>query len=99
MEQCYSDNSEKVVVSNVVESFKKFNQGCRRPNRRRHLELCGYKLTRLIERDHTDDSPRKQAMQHLDALSKSQGGFYHGITLPLKDYHGWTYYEVWTKRI
>lgn len=82
---------------NKVETFNKFNQGKRRPNRHRHLELCGFSLTRRIHPE--DGKPSKLAMVHAQGLSESKGGFYHAVTLPKRDYDGWIYYEVWTKRI
>ncbi|HFQ4886628.1 TPA: hypothetical protein ACGU4A_003894 [Vibrio vulnificus] len=87
---------------NKIETFNKFNCGMRRPNRQRHLELCGFKLTRIIEPYlHYEDSPKpmEMAMRHINALSETNGCFYHGVTLPKKDYEGWTYYEVWTRQI
>lgn len=87
------------MLANIVETFHKFNQGQRRPDRRRHLELCGFERTRVIEPFNHEATPRELAMRHLNALSESDGGFYHGVTLPKKDYEGWAYYEVWTKKL
>lgn len=87
------------MQGNIVETFRKFNKGQRRPDRRRHLELCGFKLTRVIESSEHDERPSILAKQHIDGLSTINGCYYHGVTLPFKDYHGWTYYEVWTKKL
>lgn len=84
-------------MANLVETFKTFNRNQRRPNRTRHLELCGFRLTRRVHPE--DGKPSEQAMEYLDALSHVNKCFYHAVTLAKKDYDGWTYYEVWTKQI
>lgn len=84
-------------MSNYVETFNKFNQGMRRPDRRRHLELCGFTLTRLVNPE--GGKPAALALEHVNNLSIAHKCFFQGVTLPRKDSDGWTYYEVWTKKL
>tara|TARA_R110000787_G_scaffold44901_3_gene109796 strand:+ start:554 stop:814 length:261 start_codon:yes stop_codon:yes gene_type:complete len=82
---------------NIVETFNNFNGGMRRPNRREHMRHCDFVLSMLLE-DY-DDKPMVEVKNYLDKLSEEIGGNYHAVTLPYKNSHGWTYYEVWRKTI
>lgn len=89
---------------NKVETFNKFNQGQRRPDRRRHLELCGFKRTKEFYSVLEEGKPSDVAWRHVYFLSDAKDGYYHAITLPrqtkqAKDGDDYLYYEIWTKRL
>ncbi|CAH9013091.1 conserved hypothetical protein [Vibrio phage 249E41-1] len=85
-------------MKNIVETFNKFNKGCRRPNRREHLHLCGYTLWRSIEPAH-GERISEIVTDILDGDTKVTGKGYHAVTLPKRDRDGWIYYHVYRKVI
>lgn len=85
------------MQANKVETFDKFNQKRRRPDRRAHMRNCGFCISQVLENNQLDEKPSKQTKKRLDALTQEAGGFRHAVLLPYKDYHGCIIYEVWTK--
>jgi len=76
-----------------VQHYNSFNKGVRRPQgRRKHLELCGFKLVKAdISSD--DGSPVKQAKE----FYKFGHDYKHYVLLDVKSYDGWTFYDVYAK--
>ena len=49
-------------MKNKIETFNRFNEGNRRPDRKRHMELCGFGFSRdLIPFEYNFNSPREVA--------------------------------------
>lgn len=74
-------NLFKVLLmrKNTVQTFAAFNQGCRRPDRKRHLELCGYKL--IAEFNSEEGKPSELALVHLESKTAMTGKTFHGVYL------------------
>jgi len=86
-------------MMNKVESFDKFNKKRRRSDKRGHMRMCGFTLSKLFETYIESGKPSNAAMEYLDALTNEAGGFRHAVTLPFKDTLGYMYYEIWIKEI
>lgn len=84
-------------MTNKVESFRRFSQGQRRPNRAQHMRYCGFELKREIHENPDGMRPQKLAMDYLDAISRELGGKFHGVMIDRKTRDGWTYYDLWVK--
>ena len=82
-------------MSNLVQTFKSFNKGCRRPDHTRHLQLCGFELTKIVNPDVV--KPSVYAKQLGVELTERTGKNYHFVSRPIKDSDGWTFYEIWVK--
>ncbi len=83
---------------NKVQTFNTFNQGCRRPNRKEHLRLCGYKLVGIIDPYH--GKPKELAKEKLKTLTAATGKYYHGVYIQdLKSMEGDIGYSLYAKII
>ena len=78
----------------MIETFNKFNNGMRRPDRNRHMVLCGFELNSYVLMQDANDGfkPRDRA-KDLIRMGYSHVVYFVGG----KDYDGYPIYYYYTK--
>ena len=84
---------------NKTETFNRFNCGMRRPNRKRHLELCGFKLKATYIPSDLGYKPRELAKRQALQFNESMNKPCHVVYFIGERADGWPVYHFWVKGI
>ncbi len=85
-------------MTNKIEPFDKFNSGMKRPDRTRHMELCGFRF--VGERIADEWSPREIAAHYAKQFSEKNGVSAHVVYfLGKRNMDGERGYQFWIKEM
>ena len=90
------------MIKNKVETFTKFNKGMKRPDRRRHMELCGFELScsPFNPKDEGYKSPLEAANHRARYFNEKTGRPAHIVYYPsCRDAWGLHLYDFWVKEL
>ena len=87
-------------MKNKIETFQAFNNGMRRPDRTRHMELCGFKLScsPFNPKDAGYKSPKDAAKYRAKAFNEKYNSNAHVVYFSsCRNAWGLHLYDFWIK--
>lgn len=86
-------------MDNLIETFNSFNQRMKRPDRKRHLEICGFKYV-WAENSDTELKPKDIAITRAKAFNEKYGLPAHVVYFQgSRNFDGLRHYEFWIKAL
>lgn len=89
-------------MKNKVETFDSFNNGVKRPDRKRHMELCGFQLcgSALIPADSGFKKPKDAGIRYAQALNEKNNEEAHVVYFQSsKNMDGVRGYDYWINKL
>lgn len=87
------------IFKNKIETFSKFNGTTRRPDRQRHLDLCGFKFKGcfVVDKPETPKLVAEKISKYFNATYKKPCHivYWYGA----KNFHGERGYQYWIKSL